>query len=101
MSLTHRPAPPVSPNPTPVPPSATTQQVQVVTPTVEIKTVTFLNGSPVEAYTTDQLVEIVRNLEERKSELAGIKAKSTKVTSMIKELDANTEQVVAFIDERN
>lgn len=80
-----------------VPPTS----VEIVTPTVEIKTVTFLNGSAVEAYTTDQLVEIVRKLETRKAELVAIKAKSEKISNMIHQIGDDIKQVVAFIDERN
>lgn len=80
-----------------VPPTS----VEIVTPTVEIKTVTFLNGSAVEAYTTDQLVEIVRKLETRKAELVAIKAKSEKISNMIHQIDDDIKQVVAFIDEHN
>lgn len=80
-----------------VPPTS----VEVVTPSIEIKTVTFLNGSAVEAYTTDQLVETVRKLETRKAELVAIKAKSETISNMIHQLDDDIKQVVAFIDERN
>ena len=75
--------------------------VEIITPTVEIETVTFLNGNAVGSYTTDQLVEVVRKLEARKAELVAIKAKSETISNMIHQLDDDIKQVVAFIDERD
>ncbi|WP_462167031.1 hypothetical protein [Pseudoalteromonas sp. GB43] len=78
-----------------------TAPVYSKTPVVEINTVTFLNGSAVESYSTDELVEIVRSLEARRAELEGIKAESGKIKEMVKAIDEDIKQVIGFIDERD
>jgi hypothetical protein len=93
------------PLPLPLPaslPSSNPQTIQEITMSnqVTFAIVTYINGTPVDSLTEEQLIDAIKKLEAEIKNLKAIETKSKKIDALIAKAEATLAQVVGVLDAR-
>lgn len=67
---------------------------------IKIKTITFVNGKPINDYTDDEIYCVIRQAEEKITELNKIKNKPKKLVQDIEKRNEEIQQLVDYLDNK-